>query len=101
MMPAWGRKATTMPDFDVVIIGAGVAGGALGTRLARDGLGALTLERTLIHVDRIRGEAMLPWGVHEAAQLAILDDLLAADGHYNTKLSRFDSAFRSRLTCRR
>jgi 2-polyprenyl-6-methoxyphenol hydroxylase-like FAD-dependent oxidoreductase len=80
-----------MPDFDVVIIGAGVAGGALGTRLARDGLGVLILERTLLHVDRIRGEVMLPWGVHEAMQLGVLDDLLAADGHYNTKASRFDA----------
>ena len=78
-----------MPEFDVVIVGAGVAGGALGTRLARDGLGVLLLERTLVHVDRIRGEALLPWGVHEATQLGILDDLLAAGGCYNTKLTRF------------
>ncbi len=79
-----------MPDFDVVIIGAGVAGGALGTRLARDGLGVLILERTLVHVDRVRGESMPPWGVQEAARLGILDDLLAAGGHYNTKATRFD-----------
>jgi 2-polyprenyl-6-methoxyphenol hydroxylase-like FAD-dependent oxidoreductase len=79
-----------MPDFDVVIIGAGVAGGALGTRLARDGFGVLILERTLVHVDRIRGESMPPWGVQEAVRLGVLDDLLAAGGHYNTKLTRFD-----------
>jgi choline dehydrogenase-like flavoprotein len=43
-------------DFDIVIVGAGVAGGALATRLARDGFSVLVLERTLAHVDRIRCE---------------------------------------------
>ena len=76
-------------EFDVVIVGAGIAGGALATRLARDGFGVLVLERTLVHVDRIRGENILPWGVQEAAQLGILDELLAADGHYNTKGFRY------------
>ena len=62
-------------DFDVVIV---VAGGALATRMARDGFSVLMLERTLVHVDRIRGEFIAPWGVQEATQLGILDDLLAA-----------------------
>jgi flavin-dependent dehydrogenase len=47
-------------DFDVVIVGAGVAGGALATRTARDGFSVLMLERTLVHLDRIRGEKILP-----------------------------------------
>jgi 2-polyprenyl-6-methoxyphenol hydroxylase-like FAD-dependent oxidoreductase len=76
-------------DFDVVVVGAGVAGGALATRLARDGLRILIIERTLRHVDRIRGENILPWGVHEATELGILDVLLEAGGHYNTKGFRF------------
>ncbi len=38
---------------DIVIVGAGVAGGALETRLARDGLSVLILESTLVHLDRI------------------------------------------------
>src|SRR5215469_1096529 len=78
-----------MDDFDVVIVGSGVAGGALATRLARDGFRILMIERTLVHVDRIRGENILPWGVHEATQLGILDTLLAAGGHYNSKAFRF------------
>ena len=80
---------TDRRDFDVVIVGAGIAGGALATRLARDGLGVLMLERTLAHADRIRGENILPWGVHEATQLGVLDELLAAGGHYNTKAVRY------------
>jgi menaquinone-9 beta-reductase len=76
-------------NFDVVIVGAGVGGGALATRLARDGLSILVLERTLAHVDRIRGEYLAPWGVAETRQLGVLDDLLAAGGHYNTKAMRY------------
>jgi 2-polyprenyl-6-methoxyphenol hydroxylase-like FAD-dependent oxidoreductase len=80
---------TIRDDFDVVIVGAGVAGGALATRLARDGMSVLVLERTLIHIDRIRGEWLAPWGVLEAKQLGVLDDLLAAGGHYITKSMRY------------
>ena len=76
-------------DFDVVIVGAGVAGGALATRLARDGSSVLMLERTLVHLDRIRGENILPWGVQEAMHLGVMDELLAAGGHYNTKAFRY------------
>ena len=71
--------------FDVVVVGAGIAGGAMATRLARDGFSVLLLERTRVHIDRIRGEWLAPWGVNEAAQLGILDDLLGAGGHYITK----------------
>ena len=73
-------------DFDVVIV---VAGGALATRMARDGFSVLMLERTLVDVDRIRGEFIAPWGVQEATQLGILDDLLAAGGNYTTKTFRY------------
>ena len=51
---------TVRHDYDVVIVGAGVAGGALAARLARDGLTVLVLERTRVHVDRIRGEWLAP-----------------------------------------
>jgi hypothetical protein len=83
------QEVAIMDDFDVVIVGSGVAGGALATRLARDGFRILMIERTLVHVDRIRGENILPWGVHEATRLGILDTLLAAGGHYNSKAFRF------------
>jgi NADPH-dependent 2,4-dienoyl-CoA reductase/sulfur reductase-like enzyme len=49
--------------FDVVIVGAGIAGGALATALARSGVSVLLLEKTRLHHDRVRGESMVPWGV--------------------------------------
>jgi TRAP-type mannitol/chloroaromatic compound transport system substrate-binding protein len=38
-----------------VIVGAGVAGGALATVLARRGLDVFVLEKSLVHRDRVRG----------------------------------------------
>jgi 2-polyprenyl-6-methoxyphenol hydroxylase-like FAD-dependent oxidoreductase len=69
-------------NFDVVIVGAGIAGGALATALARNGISVLLLEKTRFHQDRVRGESMVPWGVSEADKLGVLDVLLAAGGHY-------------------
>lgn len=57
----------------------------MGTRLSRDGFSVLMLERTQVHADRIRGEWLAPWGVSEATQLGLLDELLAAGGHFITK----------------
>ena len=71
-----------MHEPDVVIVGAGVAGGALATALARRGVPVLLLEKSLVHRDRIRGEWMPPWGVAEARDLGILDVLIGAEGHY-------------------
>lgn len=65
-------------NFDVAIIGAGVSGSALATVLARAGFAVLLLEKTKQHIDRVRGEYMVPWGLHEVIQLNLFDDLLAA-----------------------
>ena len=71
-----------MHDADVAIVGAGIAGSALATTLARQGVSVLLVEKTLRHVDRIRGEWLAPWGVAQAAKIGILNDLIAAGGHY-------------------
>jgi 2-polyprenyl-6-methoxyphenol hydroxylase-like FAD-dependent oxidoreductase len=76
-------------DPDVVIIGAGIAGGALAAVLARDGRDVLVLERTLAHEDRVRGEFMAPWGVAEATRLGLLDVLLGAGGNYIRTLTPY------------
>jgi len=72
-----------MPDTpEIVIVGAGISGGALATALVRSGRTVLLLEKTVVHRDRVRGEIMVPWGVDEAGQLGVLDDLLEAGAHF-------------------
>lgn len=66
---------------DVVIVGGGIAGGALATALARDGLGVTVLEATEVYEDRVRGETMVPWGVAEARELGIEQAMLDAGAH--------------------
>jgi 2-polyprenyl-6-methoxyphenol hydroxylase-like FAD-dependent oxidoreductase len=77
----------TFPDraFDVVIVGAGIAGSALAISLARAGYSVLLLEKSTVHVDRVRGELIVPWGVAEARALGILDLLEDAGGNYTVR----------------
>jgi menaquinone-9 beta-reductase len=66
---------------DVVIVGGGIAGSALATVLARDGLGVVVLERQERYADRVRGENLHPWGVAEARALGLEEVLIEAGGH--------------------
>lgn len=68
-------------DADVAVIGGGIAGSALATVLAREGLEVIVLERQQRFADRVRGENLHPWGVAEAQQLGLYDVLLHAGGH--------------------
>ncbi len=70
-----------MSDPDVVIVGAGIGGGALGTVLARAGLDVLILEKTLVHKDVVRGEWIAPWGVAETVELGLYDQYVASGAH--------------------
>jgi len=81
---------TVRHDYDVVIVGAGVAGGAQATRMALHGLTVLVLERTRVHVDRIRGEWLAPWGVREATELGLLNTLLQTGGHFVSRRIRYE-----------
>jgi 2-polyprenyl-6-methoxyphenol hydroxylase-like FAD-dependent oxidoreductase len=67
---------------EIVIVGAGVAGGSMATVLARAGLSILLLEKSSEFVDRIRGEGIASWGVIEARQIGVLDLLVAAGAVY-------------------
>ena len=79
-----------MEQPDVVVVGAGIAGGALAAVLARADMRVLVLERTLAHEDRVRGEYMHPWGVAEAQRLGLYDDLLDAGGNILHRFIPYD-----------
>ena len=79
-----------MEQPDVVVVGAGIAGGALAAVLARADMRVLVLERTLAHEDRVRGEYMHPWGVAEAQRLGLYDDLLDAGGNVLHRFIPYD-----------
>lgn len=68
-------------SFDIITIGGGLAGSALAKAMAEHGARVLVLERERAFKDRVRGEAIMSWGVAEARELGIYDDLLAAGGH--------------------
>jgi len=65
---------------DVVVVGGGVAGTVLSRLLVREGIRVLVLERERSFRDRVRGEALLPWGVNEARDLGIYDLLRGTCG---------------------
>jgi len=67
-------------DADVIVVGAGLAGAALATSLARHGTRVLVLEREEVFRDRVRGEGMAPWGVAEARALGLAEVILARCG---------------------
>jgi len=71
-----------MERYDVVIVGAGIAGGSLATMLARGGKSVLLLERTEAYKDIVRGEWIAPWGLIDA-QKAGLSEVLAGVSTHN------------------
>jgi menaquinone-9 beta-reductase len=74
-----------MRDAEIVIVGAGVAGSALAAVLARRGVPVLLLEKTERHVDRVRGEFIVLWGVAELRALGLYEALMRAGGHHTRR----------------
>ncbi len=60
---------------DVAIIGGGIAGSSLAIVLRRAGLEVALIEREATFRDRIRGEAIHPWGVAEVHALGLREVL--------------------------
>lgn len=75
---------------DVVVVGAGIAGSALATALARGGVRVLVLERSEEYSDHVRGEFMHLWGVAEAQRLGVYDDLVGAGGSTLSRVLGYD-----------
>jgi 2-polyprenyl-6-methoxyphenol hydroxylase-like FAD-dependent oxidoreductase len=59
------------PGYDIITVGGGIAASALAKAMAERGAKVLVLEREKQFKDRVRGEAMVPWGVAEANELGI------------------------------
>ncbi len=66
---------------DIAIVGGGIAGSALAYALASQGRSVTVLESSTEYEDRVRGEAMMPWGVSEARNLGVEQILLDAGAH--------------------
>lgn len=63
--------------YDLIVVGGGVGGSSLARRMAAAGAKVLILERETEFRDRIRGEALQPWGVAEVRKLGIAQALEA------------------------
>lgn len=74
----WQLSAGT--NYDLVIVGGGLAGATLGRSMALAGTHVLIVEKSLEFRDRIRGEVLLPWGGVEAMELGIHELLLTTCG---------------------
>ncbi|MDB5281255.1 MAG: squalene monooxygenase [Bacteroidota bacterium] len=72
----------TVKGFDVCIIGAGVAGGAMAAYLGKSGLKVAVVEKSLAEHDRIIGELLQPGGVIKLKEMGLghlLDDFDAQE----------------------
>ncbi len=58
-------------DYDLIVIGGGIGGSALAAGMAAAGARALVLEAEESFRDRVRGEAVMPWGVAEARMMGL------------------------------
>ncbi|MGH7287300.1 MAG: NAD(P)-binding protein, partial [Myxococcota bacterium] len=65
-------------DYDLICVGGGLAGAALGRALAQRGRRVLVIEREARFRDRVRGEYLEAWGVAEAHALDLEGALRSA-----------------------
>ena len=63
--------------YDIIAIGGGLAGAALAKVMVDRGLRVLVLERETRFRDRVRGEALFPWGAAELKTLGLRQLLLS------------------------
>ena len=75
---------------DVIIVGGGIGGSSLGSKLSKAGLDVLILERETEFTDRVRGEWIAPWGVSELKTLGLYEPFMNAGGHHITRAINYD-----------
>ncbi|RIA91581.1 squalene epoxidase-domain-containing protein [Glomus cerebriforme] len=71
------NKTTTLlnDDYELIIVGAGIAGSACAATFGKQGRKVLLIERDLSEPDRIVGELLQPGGVAALAKLGLSDCL--------------------------
>ncbi len=67
--------------YDLVVAGGGVGGACVARNMAATGARVIVVEQTTAFTDRIRGEAIVPWGVAEARRLGIMPVLKTVGAH--------------------
>ena len=72
----------TSSSYDIITVGGGLGGCALAGAMAERGARVLVLEAETKFRDRVRGEALMPWGVAEARELAVYDAIMESAGHH-------------------
>ena len=70
-----------MKTYDIVTVGGGLGGSALAKAMAERGARVLVVERETHFKDRVRGEALSPWGVADAKALGLFEPLRERCGH--------------------
>ena len=68
-------------DYDIICVGGGLGGSALAKVMTEAGARVLVLERETQFRDRVRGEALMPWGVAEATALGLYELFRENCGH--------------------
>jgi flavin-dependent dehydrogenase len=84
-------------NYDLIVVGGGVAGSSLARRMAAGGASVLVLERETEFCDRIRGESLQPWGVAETRKLGVAQTL----GPAATELRWFEQSINGERAFRR
>jgi 2-polyprenyl-6-methoxyphenol hydroxylase-like FAD-dependent oxidoreductase len=79
-------------DYDLIVIGAGIAGSVLFHSVSESGARVLLFECETEFKDRVRGEVLAPWGVAEAQALGIDEPLLAPGAHGLRWLDQYTGA---------
>jgi menaquinone-9 beta-reductase len=67
--------------YDIVVAGGGAGGACVARNMAAAGARVAVIEQTTAFTDRVRGEAIVPWGVAEARRLGIMPVLQALGAH--------------------
>lgn len=67
-------------DYDIIIVGASVAGASSAIALARNGYRILLVDEAVFPRDKPCGEGIMPQGVRVLAELGVLPDILAHGG---------------------